>query len=67
MSSEGIILADPIIDPFIRPYDHTGRLTANRPARDKYIPNGVAWGVRFNLAFESLNLAPDRSSLVTAG
>ena len=67
MSSEGNILADPIIDPFIKRYNHNGRVTATLPIPDKYIPNGVDWGVRFNLSFESLNPTPDGRSLVTAG
>jgi hypothetical protein len=67
MSSEGNIFADPIIDPFIRRYNHNGRVTADLPIPDKYIPNGVDWGVRFNLAFESLNPTPNGRSLVTAG
>jgi hypothetical protein len=67
MSSEGNILSDPIIDPFIRRYNQNGRVTADLPIPDKYIPNGVDWGVRFNLAFESLNLTPNGRSLVTAG
>jgi hypothetical protein len=67
MSSEGNIFADPIIDPFIRRYNHNGRVTADLPIPGKYIPNGVDWGVRFNLAFESLNLTPNRRYLITAG
>ena len=67
MSSEGNILTDPIIDPFIRRYNRNGRLTASLPIPDKYIPNGVDKGVRFNLSFESLNLTPDGRDLVTAG
>jgi hypothetical protein len=67
MSSEGNIFADPIIDPFIRRYNQNGRVTADLPVPNKYIPNGVDWGVRFNLAFESLNPTPDGRSLVTAG
>jgi hypothetical protein len=67
MSSEGNILADPIIDPFIRRYNRNGRVTAALPIPDKYIPNGVDKGVRQNLAFESLNVTPDGHSLVTAG
>jgi hypothetical protein len=67
MSSEGNIFANPIIDPFIRRYNHNGRVTANLPIPDKYIPNGVDWGVRFNLSFESLNVTPDGRNLVTAG
>ena len=67
MSSEGNILANPIIDPFIRRYNLRGRATANLPIPDKYIPNGVDWGVRFNLSFESLNMTPNKRKLVTAG
>lgn len=67
MSSEGNIFADPIIDPFIRRYNRNGRVTADLPIPDHYIPNGVDHGVRFNLAFESLNVTPDGHSLVTAG
>jgi len=67
MSSEGNTLANPIIDPFIRRYNRNGRVTASLPIPDKYIPNGVDKGVRFNLAFESLNLTPDNHNLVTAG
>jgi hypothetical protein len=66
MSSEGNIFADPIIDPFIRRYNHNGRVTADLPIPDKFLPNGVDKGVRFNLAFESLNPTPDGRSLVTA-
>jgi len=67
MSSEGNILTNPILDPFIKRYNHNGIATAELPIPDKYIPNGVDWGVRQNLAFESLNPTPDGRSLVTAG
>jgi hypothetical protein len=67
MSSEGNTLASPIIDPFIRRYNRNGRVTADLPIPDHYIPNGIDHGVRFNLSFESLNVTPDRRSLVTAG
>ena len=67
MSSEGNIFADPIIDPFIKRYNRNGRVTATLPIPDKYIPNGTDMGVRFNLAFESLNVTPDGRGLVTAG
>lgn len=65
MSSEGNTLS--LIDPFINRYNLNGRLTAKLPIPDKYLPNGVDWGVRFNLSFESLNLTPDEHNLVTAG
>ena len=67
MSSEGNIFANPIIDPFIMRYNPNGRVTAILPIPDKYLPNGVDKGVRFNLSFESLNLTPDGRNLVTAG
>ena len=67
MSSEGPTFSDPNADLFIRRYNHNGRVTADLPIPDKYIPNGVDWGVRLNLAFESLNLTPNGRSLVTAG
>ena len=67
MSSEGNIFANPIIDPFIKRYNRNGRATATLPVLDKYIPNGVDHGVRFNLSFESLNVTPNGRSLVTAG
>lgn len=66
-SSEGNTFADPIIDPFIRRYNTQGRMTADLPIPAKYLPNGVDWGVRFNLGFESLNITPDGRNLVTAG
>ena len=67
VSSEGNPLADPIIDPFIRRYNLNGRVTADLPIPEHYIPNGVDRGVRFNLSFESLNVTPDGRNLVTAG
>ena len=67
VSSEGNVFADPIIDPFIRRYNRNGRVTADLPIPDKYMPNGIDHGVRFNLAFESLNMTPDGRHLVTAG
>jgi len=66
MSSEGNIAADPIVDPFIRRYNRRGRPTADLPIPEHYHPNGIDRGVRLNLAFESLNVTPDRRKLVTA-
>ncbi|MEN8042168.1 MAG: esterase-like activity of phytase family protein [Actinomycetota bacterium] len=65
MSSEGN--TDPLLNPFINRYNLNGRLTAQLPIPDKYLPNGIDWGVRRNLSFESLNLTPDEHFLVTAG
>jgi hypothetical protein len=67
MSSEGNIFANPILDPFIRRYNRKGKVTADLPIPDKYIPNGVDQGVRFNLSFESLNVTPNGRVLATAG
>ncbi len=67
MSSEGNTRASPILDPFIRRYNRNGRVTADLPIPDKYIPNGVDHGVRFNLSFESLNVTPNGRVLATAG
>ena len=67
MSSEGNTLANPIIDPFIKRYNRNGHVTAALPIPEHFIPNGVDRGVRFNLAFESLNPTPDGRTLVTAG
>jgi hypothetical protein len=66
VSSEGNPLADPIIDPFIRRYNRNGRVTAELPVPEHFVPNGVDRGVRFNLAFESLNPTPSDRTLVTA-
>jgi hypothetical protein len=66
MSTEGPTFSDPNIDPFIRRYNHNGRVTADLPIPDKFLPNGVDKGVRLNLAFESLNPTPDGRVLVTA-
>ncbi len=67
VSAEGIVTDDQIVDPFIRRYNRRGKATAKLPIPDKYIPNGVDWGVRQNLSFESLNLTPNGRFLVTAG
>ncbi len=67
MSSEGNVLADPIIQPFIRRYNRNGRARRDLRIPDHYISNGVDHGVRFNLAFESLNVTPNGRKLVTAG
>jgi len=66
VSSEGNTNADPIIDPFVRQYNRRGKVKAELPIPDHYIPNGVDHGVRLNLAFESLNVTPKKRKLVTA-
>ena len=66
VSSEGIATASPPIDPFIRRYNRTGRVTAELPIPGKFLPDGVSRGVRLNLGFESLNPTPNGRWLVTA-
>lgn len=67
MSSEGNIFSTPVLDPFIRRYNHNGEVTADLPIPDKYIPDEPFKGVRFNLSFESLNVTPNGRVLATAG
>lgn len=67
MSSEGFALANPPIDPFIRRYNRNGQQTASVPVDDKFLPDGSGtFGVRQNLAFESLTVTPNRRYLITA-
>lgn len=66
ISSEGNTLTDPIIDPFIRRYNRQGRVVGQLAIPDHYLSNGTDRGVRFNLAFESLNLTPNGATLITA-
>ena len=65
VSSEGIV-GDSPIDPFLRRYNPTGKVTGELPVDDKYLPDGGTNGVRGNLGFESLNFTPDKRYLVTA-
>lgn len=67
MSSEGFALANPPVDPFIRRYNLGGRQTATVRVDDKYLPDGSGtFGIRQNLAFESLTVTPDGRRLVAA-
>ena len=65
LSSEGNTAAVPVIDPFIRRYNRSGRVTAELPIPEHFLV-GDESGVRLNLAFESLNPTPDGRTLVTA-
>jgi hypothetical protein len=67
ISSEGFATAIPPIDPFVNRYNVTGRQTKSLPVPAKFLPNAAGTqGVRSNLAFESLNVTPDRRYLYTA-
>ena len=66
-SSEGFPIRTPPVDPFVNRINLNGRQTRSLVIPDKFLPNTAGTqGVRFNLAFESLNVTPDRSSLFTA-
>lgn len=67
MSSEGFALATPPVDPFVRRYNLNGRQTATVAVDDKFLPDGSGtFGVRQNLAFESLTVTPNARHLLTA-
>ena len=67
VSSEGFAAATPPVDPFIRRYNLNGRQTATVPLDDKFFPDGSqTFGVRSNLAFESLTVTPNGRHLFTA-
>jgi hypothetical protein len=59
MSSEGF--ASRGIDPFVRRFNLPGHHTKAVPVPEKFLPDGATKGVRQNLAFESLNVSPDRA------
>lgn len=61
MSSEGF--ASRGIDPFANRLSLPGYQTKAAPVSDKFLPDGATRGVRQNLAFESLNVSPDRAWL----
>lgn len=68
ISSEGATNVSPPLNPFVNRYNPTGRQTKSLPVPDKFLPDTAGTqGVRNNLAFESLNVTPDRRYLYTAG
>jgi hypothetical protein len=67
ISSEGARNVSPPIPPFVNRYNPVGRETKALPVPVKFLPDAAGTqGVRNNLAFESLNVTPDRASLFTA-
>ncbi|MEM9379616.1 MAG: esterase-like activity of phytase family protein [Planctomycetota bacterium] len=64
LSSEGD--ANAAIDPFVDVFSVTGRQTAPLPVPFKYITGTPDFGIRNNLAFESLTLSPSGATLFTA-
>jgi 3-phytase/alkaline phosphatase D len=67
ISSEGDADASPPIDPFVNRFNPVGKQTRALPVPDKFLPDGLeTFGIRDNLAFESLTSTPDRKYLYTA-
>ena len=67
ISSEGDADASPPIDPFVNRFNPVGKQTKALPVPDKFLPDGTGdFGVRDNLAFESLTATPNRRYLYTA-
>jgi 3-phytase/alkaline phosphatase D len=66
ISSEGIANAIPPLNPFVNRYNLNGRQTKAAPVPEKFLPDAATQGVRTNLAFESLNVSPNRRYLYTA-
>jgi hypothetical protein len=67
ISSEGAATADPVIDPFVNRFNLPGKQNRALAVPDKFLPDGTgSFGVRDNLAFESLTSTPDQKYLYTA-
>jgi len=66
ISSEGD--TNKLINPFVNEFTLTGRLVKKLPIPDKFlsIHAGKNYGIRNNLAFESLTITPDQKHLFTA-
>lgn len=66
-SSEGFAARTPPVNPFISRMNLNGRHNRSVVIPEKFLPDGAGTeGVRSNLGFESLNVTPDRKTLVTA-
>lgn len=67
-TSEGFANAVPPVAPFVKRMNLNGRQTRALTVPAKFLPNAAGTqGVRLNLAFESLNVTPNRRELWTAG
>lgn len=64
-SSEGFAARVPPVNPFINRIHLSGKHNRSLVIPDEFIPTATQ-GVRNNLGFESLNVTPDQSTLVTA-
>ncbi|MGH2538706.1 MAG: esterase-like activity of phytase family protein [Candidatus Promineifilaceae bacterium] len=67
ISSEGNADGAPPLDPFVNRFNPDGKLNRELTIPAKFLPDGAeTFGVRDNLAFESLTAAPDGRKLATA-
>jgi 3-phytase/alkaline phosphatase D len=67
ITSEGFVLPEPPIDPFINRFNLVGRQNRALTVPEKFLPNPErTQGIRHNLAFESLTSTPDERYLYTA-
>jgi 3-phytase/alkaline phosphatase D len=67
ISSEGDANASPPIDPFVNRFNPAGKQNRALTVPHKFLPDGSeTFGVRDNLAFESLTSTPDGKVLYTA-
>src|SRR5690349_5520999 len=64
-SSEGFASRTPPVNPFINRINLNGKHNRSLLIPEKFLPTATQ-GVRNNLGFESLNVTPDRQTLVTA-
>ncbi|MBW4664512.1 MAG: esterase-like activity of phytase family protein [Chroococcus sp. CMT-3BRIN-NPC107] len=67
ISSEGDATAANLTNPFVNEFSLTGEQLQALPIDDKYLPTSPQTsGIRNNLAFESLTVAPSQNYLFTA-
>jgi 3-phytase/alkaline phosphatase D len=67
ISTEGDSDASPPIDPFVNRFNLPGKQNRALPIPDKFLPDGAeTFGVRDNLAFESLTSMPNSKHLIAA-
>jgi hypothetical protein len=66
VSSEGDVNQNPQVNPFVRRYSASGVHQIDLPVPTKFLPTTGNSGIRNNLAFETLTLSPNGTSLFTA-
>ncbi|NIW48379.1 MAG: PEP-CTERM sorting domain-containing protein [Gammaproteobacteria bacterium] len=67
ISSEGGASATPPINPFVNRFNPDGYENKMLTIPDKFLPDGSElFGIRNNLAFESLTVQPDKKAIFTA-